>query len=130
MSIGSASSLPDLNTIRQQLCSDVEGERWAGAADLGEYVFDHPEKAWPLVLEFGSSAVEDTRSAIATCVLEHILEHHFDVYFPMLALEIEKKRSGLLADTLSPCSKFGQAREYSRAMRWDSLLSRFKRDLR
>jgi hypothetical protein len=76
--------LPDLKTIRQQLSSDDEKERWRGAADLGEYVFDHPEEAWPLVLEFGSSAVEDTRSAIATCVLEHILEHHFDVYFPVL----------------------------------------------
>ena len=91
MSIGNTSSLPDLKTIRQQLSSDDEKERWRGAADLGEYVFDHPEEAWPLVLEFGSSAVEDTRSAIATCVLEHILEHHFDVYFPVLVLEIETK---------------------------------------
>lgn len=124
MSIGNTSSLPDLKTIRQQLSSDDEKERWRGAADLGEYVFDHPEEAWPLVLEFGSSAVEDIRSAIATCVLEHILEHHFDVYFPVLVLEIETKKNDLFADTLSLCSKFGQSREYSRAMRWDSLLSR------
>src|SRR5690242_12677743 len=119
--------LPDLETIKRQLASSSEKDRWAGAADLGEYVFARPEQAWPLVVEFGSSALEDMRAAIATCVLEHILEHHFDTYFPMLVSEIEQSDNHYLADTLSYCSKFGQAREFSRATRWDSLIARWKR---
>src|SRR6185369_15327244 len=118
--------LPALEAIRRQLVSDSENDRWAGAADLGEYAFARPEQAWPLVVEFGSSSVEDTRAAIATCVLEHILEHHFDTYFPLLVSEIEQRNNHSLADTLSFCSKFGQAREFSRATLWDSLLTRSK----
>ena len=74
--------LKDLRTLEDGLASGSESDRWAAAAELGEFVFEHPDSVWPLVLRFGSSDVEDVRQAIATNVLEHILEHHFDSFFP------------------------------------------------
>jgi hypothetical protein len=48
------------------------------------------------------------RIAVATVLLEHLLEHHFDAYFPRLKDLIEAG-SVMLADTLARCWAFGQA---------------------
>jgi hypothetical protein len=58
------------------LASISEPERWAAAAT--EYVYTDPDRIWPLAIRFGSSDILDIRQAIASCVLEHVLEHHFD----------------------------------------------------
>lgn len=117
--------MKDLSALNHQLQIGSESERWAAAAELGEYVYEHPAEVWPLVLRHGSSEVEDMRSAIATNVLEHILEHHFDKFFPLLEQEILKGNENLRA-TLRLCWKFGQSLDPARARRWEALSARPK----
>src|SRR5262245_26384413 len=116
----------DLALIERGLASDTEQEKWSAASDLGEFVFDHPQQVWPLVVRFGSSEIEDTRQAIATCVLEHLLEHHFDTFFPLLESEITKGNKNF-ADTFRLCWKLGQSLDTERLQRWEFLLSRVRR---
>jgi hypothetical protein len=41
-----------------------------------------PEAIWPFVLKWRSHDDEDVRMAIATCLLEDLLQHRFDFVFP------------------------------------------------
>jgi hypothetical protein len=107
--------------LERDLISDVEPTRWKAAADLGKLVESAPESLWPLVLRHGSSEDEDLRSAVATCILEHLLEYHFDKFFPKLEAEITEGNVNL-RDTLAVCSKFGQAELPQNASKWDLLL--------
>jgi hypothetical protein len=52
--------------------------RWQAIIAVGECIEDDPEPIWPFVRRWGSTEDEDLRMAIATCLLEHLLEHHFD----------------------------------------------------
>jgi len=57
-------------------------KRWENRWE--NYAEANPEMIWPLVVKHGSSDNAEVRAAIATCVLEHILEYHFEHYFPMV----------------------------------------------
>lgn len=81
-------------------CPDKD-RRWQAAIAAGELIPDGPESVWQIVQKFGSDTHEDVRAVIATCVLEHLLEHHFVPYFQMLKTEIESGNS-LLSDTNGP----------------------------
>ena len=116
-------SAKSIAELERELESRDEAVRWAAAAELGEYVVDHPERVWPIVLRFGSSETEDMRQAIATNVLEHLLEHHFDRYFPLLEQEINRGNE-LLRDSLRLCWKLGKPLDSSRLARWNALTSR------
>jgi hypothetical protein len=62
--------------------------------------------------------------AISTCLLEHLLEYHFDLLFPRVrraALE-----SVRFADTFASCGRFGQSDHPKNAAR----IHRLKSDLR
>jgi hypothetical protein len=59
--------------------------------------------------------------AVATCLLEHLLQHHFDRF--IARVEDDAMASAQFADTVSHCWKFGQAEEPSRAARLDRLMS-------
>lgn len=104
------------------LRSDVESERWSAAEAAGELLASHPGEVWNLVVAHGVSGNEDVRAAVATCMLEHLLEERFDEYFPLLESEI---RSGkvLLGDTLRRCWKLGLSELPHNAARWDALVS-------
>ena len=114
----------DLEKIDADLGSSDEDTRWQAAIALGEYCEDAPKVIWPLTVKWGSCENEDVRTAIATCVLEHILEYHFAVYFPKAALII-RGGNKLFADTLSGCWKFGQAKLPQNAKR----LERFEKNI-
>lgn len=107
--------------LENKLTSALESTRWKAAADLGELVISAPEILWPLVLRYGSSDDEDLRSAVATCILEHLLEYHFNEIFPKLEKEVIEGNSNL-RDTFSVCSKFGQSELPQNALKWDRLL--------
>src|SRR5438132_10901317 len=68
--------------IEAGLASADEDRRWQAAIRLGELVHPEPDAVWPVVARWGTSDDSDTRMAIATCVLEHLLEHHFEMLFP------------------------------------------------
>ena len=67
---------------------------------IGESIHVDPEAVWDVVREFGDDPDNDMRMAVATCLLEHLLEHDFETYFPKVREEILNGRSRMI-DTLS-----------------------------
>ncbi len=81
--------------------------RWRAIIQVGEFIETQPEPVWEFALRWGKHAQTDLRMAIATCILEHLLQHHFVLLFPRVrrtALE-----SPRFADTFRSCWQFGQA---------------------
>src|SRR5277367_2428672 len=99
----------------------VEDPRWQAVIQISNFVTTEPEAVWPFVLRWGSHEDEDLRTAIATCLLEHLLEHHFDLMFPRVAAAA--KSSANFAKTTAQCWKFGDAKHPERAKRLDRLFS-------
>ena len=112
----------DLAAIDANLGSPDEDTRWQAAIALGEHCENAPEVIWPLIAKWGFSGNEDVRAAIATCVLEHILEYHFDPYFKKTAALIYGGNKEF-ADTFGGCWKFGQAKFAQNAEEWDYLVA-------
>ena len=106
--------------IRHALRTGDEAVRWEAADQAGILITTRPEVAWALVVEFGRSKNADVRAAIATCVLEHLLEHEFDEYFTRLEAELATEDPEL-EDTFTLCWKFGVAEYGDRMRRWQKL---------
>ena len=103
----------------------VEDPRWQAIIEVGMFSEQEPEAIWPFVLKWGSNEDEDLRMAIATCLLEHLLEHHFDLLFPRI--ETAAKSDAWFAKTTSHCWKFGEAEEPEKAARFDRLRSEIRK---
>lgn len=99
--------------------------RWQAVIALEEFIETNPQEVWQFIRKWGSHKDDDIRSAIATCLLEHLLEFDFETYFPKV--EIEVKESILFEDMFCSCSKFGQAEEPVNAKRFDRLQDKCKR---
>lgn len=93
--------------------------RWRAIIDISEHIESTPEPVWQLVIRWSGQADDDLRAALATCLLEHILEHHFEVYFPQLEKLVAEDNG--LAETFAICSKFRRSAEPLNAARFDSL---------
>jgi hypothetical protein len=87
---------------------------------VGKFVRTEPEALWEFVERWGKHPSEDLRMAIATCLLEHLLEYHFNLLFPRV--ERLARTSNRFAETLNWCYKFGQAEEKRNSARLDRLL--------
>ena len=111
------------------LASPDEDTRWQAAIALGQFCETHPTAIWPLVEKWGSSDDEDTRTAIATCVLEHVLECHFEPFFARTA-KLIRQGNVLFADTFCGCWRLGQANESANAAKFDRLETEARRLLR
>ncbi len=81
--------------------------RWQVIIRVGDHIEDHPEEVWQFTRKWGCHASPDLRTAIATCLLEHLLEHHFSNIFPLVSEAC--RQSPRFADTLSRCWDLGQA---------------------
>lgn len=95
--------------------------RWQGIIRVGEFIEEEPEPVWEFTHRWGKHAQADLRMAVATCLLEHLLEHHFELLFPRVrraALE-----SPRFADTFGSCWWFGQAKTPKNASRIKRLQS-------
>ncbi|HXH25577.1 MAG TPA: hypothetical protein VNI78_10030 [Vicinamibacterales bacterium] len=92
--------------------------RWHAILEVGEYIETHPDEVWAFIRRWGTHPDDDIRAAIATCLLEHLLEHHFERFFPLVEQAAEHPR---FADTFSLCWKFGQAQQPINAARFDAL---------
>ena len=103
------------------LASSDNDTRWQGAILLGEFCQTAPETIWPSVVRWGSNSDEDLRTAIATCVLEHILEHHFAPFFDR-SRQIITAGNSAFSDTLRQCWHLGQAELPANKTRLDELL--------
>ena len=86
-----------------------EGEldpRWQAIIGIAEYIEPHPDEVWRFTRKWGANANADLRAAVATCLLEHLLGHHFHQVFPLVSEAC--RRSRRFADTFSRCWEFGQ----------------------
>jgi len=107
-----------------------EGEtdpRWQAVIAVAEFIEEEPEAVWSFVARWGQHDDEDLRTAVATCALEHLLEHHFDRF--ILRVEALAHSTNTFADTVLRCSKFGQSEEPSNAGRLDNLWQECRRRL-
>jgi hypothetical protein len=101
-----------------------EDPRWQAVIEIGHFVSSEPELIWPFVLKWGSHEDADVRAAIATCLLEHLLEHHFDLMIPRV--EAAAKSNPWFGQTTAMCWKFGNAQDQERAARLDRLCAEIR----
>lgn len=98
--------------------------RWQAIIAVGEFVKSDPDAVWRFTRRWGSHRNADLRTAIATCLLEHLLERHFDLVFPRV--ERLARTSKHFGDTVACCWKFGQAKRPRNAARLERLITRGK----
>ncbi|MDX1946501.1 MAG: hypothetical protein SFU86_13960 [Pirellulaceae bacterium] len=96
--------------------------RWQAIIAVGEFVQSDPEPIWELIAKWGSYPQDDLRDAIACCLLEHLLEHHFADYFPRV--EERALTDPLFVATFLRCWPFGQTEEPANATRFNSLMEK------
>ena len=73
--------------------------RWQSLIIIGEFIQTKPEMVWMVVDKYGESPDADMRTAIATVLLEHLLEYHNNKYKKIV--EEKVKSSKLFSDTYS-----------------------------
>ena len=99
-----------------------EGEldpRWQAIIDVSEHIPRHPDEVWRFTRRWGAHANADLRTAVATCLLEHLLEYHFDKIFPLVFEAC--RQSSRFADTFSMCGEFGQTKRRGNLERFRKL---------
>lgn len=102
-----------------------EDARWQAILVVGEFLRSDPEPVWRFIRRWGSHRDADLRAAVGTCLLEHLLEQHFDAFFPRVERAVgESKR---FAEMFSACWKSGQSEQPGRAERFDALVRRVRR---
>ena len=97
-----------------------EDPRWQAIIAVGNFVGDEPERVWSFVERWGQHPDEDLRAAIATCLLEHLLEYHFDLIFPRVERIARSKPS--FAHTVRMCWRFGEAKRPKNVARLNQLV--------
>jgi hypothetical protein len=93
--------------------------RWQAIIVVGEFIEDEPEAVWSFIVRWGASPNEDLRTAIATCLLEHLLEYHFDRF--IVRVEQRALADRLFGDMTRGIWKFGQSEDPGRSERLDRL---------
>ncbi|HEY7116981.1 MAG TPA: hypothetical protein VH475_10365 [Tepidisphaeraceae bacterium] len=93
--------------------------RWQAIIGVGRFIEERPEAVWRFALRWGKHAQLDLRMAVATCLLEHLLEHHFELIFPRVREAAMTSRR--FAETFEVCWRFGPATVPENARRVDRL---------
>jgi hypothetical protein len=96
--------------------------RWQAIIAVAAFVESEPDAVWGFVRRWGGHPQEDLRAAVATCLLEHLLERHFAAFFPRV--EQLALADPLFGDTFRRCWQLGQAREPGNAERFAALAER------
>jgi hypothetical protein len=98
--------------------------RWQGIIQVSEYVEASPDEVWGFAAQWGCSDDPDLRSAIATCILEHLLEHHFSRVFP-LASALARTNANF-AQTIRMCWRFGESENPANILAMKGLLAELR----
>lgn len=101
-----------------------EDPRWQAMLEISYFIESDPAAVWQFIRRWGTHPQADLRMGIACVLLEHLLEHHFDSYFP----EVERAamKSKRFADIFTTCWKFGQSEDPRNARRFDALVKRLR----
>jgi hypothetical protein len=79
----------DYLALARTLIEDPNNDcRWQALIVIGESVTDSPEKVWSIIRDYGASADQDLRSGVAVVLLEHLLQEHFEEYFPLVRAQV------------------------------------------
>ncbi len=103
----------------------TSGQLWQAVVSVAQFVPSYPEETWDFASRWGRHRAEDIRSAIASCLLEHLLELHFQLIFPRIERAVREDK--LFADTFLRCWKLGQSRRADNEARFDSLARECRR---
>jgi len=95
--------------------------RWRAIIRVGRFIQDEPHEVLQFVLRWGGHEDEDLRAAIATCLLEHLLEHHFNQTVSALADEIAQNPA--FRSMCRLCWEFGDLEVPERRLKWRGLLA-------
>ena len=93
--------------------------RWQAIIAVAEYIDSNPDEIWQFVHKWGGHPQEDLRNAIACCLLEHMLDYHFESIFPRVRSAVNANR--LFADMFCRCWKFGQSDTPDNSQQFDKL---------
>jgi hypothetical protein len=104
----------------ERVPEDERDPRWQAIIALADFIESDPEPVWSFVERWGKHADDDLRAAVATCLLEHLLEHHFALIYPRM--ERLARSSHLFAETVGMCWQFGQSKVPENAARLESLV--------
>ncbi len=63
--------------------------RWQGLIRIADFIQDQPDAVWEFILRWGSHQDKDLRAAVATTLLEHLLERHFGIFFPKVETAVQ-----------------------------------------
>jgi hypothetical protein len=99
-----------------------EDPRWQAIIAVEGYIESEPEAVWKFIRRWGGHPQEDLRDAIATCLLEHLLELHFAKFFTRV--EQAALEEPLFGDTFLRCWQLGQSEQPDNAERFQLLRSR------
>lgn len=99
-----------------------EDPRWQALMRIAEHIEGEPDAVWTFVANWGCHEDDDLRMGVATCLLEHLLEHHFRAIFPLV--ETLCGRSERFADTFRHCWKFGETKVPVNEDQFDALKRR------
>ena len=93
-----------LRSVLEPAADGTKDPRWHAVISVAEFGENYPLDVWGFVSRWGCSRDQDLRSAFATCALEHLLEHHFELIFPKAeALATQNQQ---FADTVGRCWTF------------------------
>jgi hypothetical protein len=121
--VGVAEAIREAETLLPGVPVEVGRDaRWQAIIAVGEYIESEPEAVWAFIRQWGGHPEEDLRDAIATCLLEHLLEHHFVDYFPRV--EGLASTNPLFGDTFLRCWRFGQSAQPGNIERFEALEGR------
>ncbi len=102
-----------------QLTAEGVDPRWQAIITLEPLIESDPEALWPFIARWGSHPDEDLRMAIATCLLEHLLESHFATYFPRV--KALAQTNSFFGETFQFCWPLGQAQMPENRERYTAL---------
>lgn len=101
--------------------------RWQAIIAVGEYIESDPIPVCDFALKWARRRGKDLGAAIHCCLIEHLLEHHFDLVFPRM--REAARDNGRVAESLIGLWKsrfrFGQVTEPKNTAR----LRRLSREL-
>lgn len=98
---------------REQVGSCNNDVRWQSIIVIGEYIpfGKRNDEIWDILIEFGGRD-DDMQDALATVLLEHLLEYDFERSVDRITLTLQACSSAsadILVDLLRRCWPFGQA---------------------
>ncbi len=82
--------------LAEPLIADADSTcRWQACIVVSEAISSSPDSVWEAILAHSNGPDGDLQAALACVLLEELLQHDFDAYFPRLKREVWAGRSSL-----------------------------------